>query len=141
MAKKKSRERTTVLKVLASIFAAAAITLLVWRGHRLVHWGWIGGAGLVWGGGGIALRTHTNTWGRERHYIDWWSVPHFLGGVIPAMFGIGLVWVAALATAWEGVELASRVDEYPTNRVCDIALAIAGWALVNAIAGGGFPLT
>jgi hypothetical protein len=68
-------------------------------------------------------------------------VPHFLGGVILAMFGIGLVWVAALATAWEGVELASRVDEYPTNRVCDIALAIGGWALVNAIAGGGFPLT
>jgi hypothetical protein len=139
--KKPSRERTRVLKILASVFAGLVIALLYWRSDRIVSWAWIGGAGAVWGGGGIALRTHTNTWGRERHYLDWWSVPHFLGGVLLAMFGIGLVWVAALATAWECVELASRVDEYPTNRVCDIALAVGGWALVNALVGGGFPLT
>jgi hypothetical protein len=134
-------ERTRLLQVLSAIFATAVIALLYWRNHRLVNWAWIGGAGMVWGGGGIALRTHEETWGKEFRYLDWWSVPHFLGGVLLAMFGIGVAWVAALAVAWECIELASRVEEYPTNRVCDLALAVGGWAIVNAIAGGGFPLT
>lgn len=136
-----TQERTRLLQVLAGLFAMAAIALLVWRSHRVVHWAWIGAAGMVWGGGGIALRTHQKTWGRELRYLDWWSVPHFLGGVLLAMFGIGFVWVTLLAAAWECIEMAAAVEEYPTNRVCDIALAVAGWATVNAIAGGGFPLT
>lgn len=135
------QERTRLLQVLAPIFASAVIALLVLRSHRVVQWVWIGGASMVWGAGGIALRAHQKTWGRELRYVDWWSVPHFLGGVLLAMFGIGLAWVVAVAAMWECIELAAAVDEYPTNRICDIALAVAGWAVVNAIAGGGFPLT
>lgn len=136
-----THEKTKRLHVLSAIFAAAVIGLLVWRHNITVHWGVIAGTVTVWGGGGMALRTHDETWGKERRYVDWWSVPHFLGGVILAMFGIGLVWVAGLAIAWEGIELATNVEEYPTNRVCDIVLAVAGWALVNALVGGGYPLT
>ena len=136
-----NREKTTRLHILSAIFSAAVLGLLFWRHALTVHWGFIAGATAVWGGSGVALRTHQDSWGRELRYVDWWSVPHFIGGVLLAMFGIGGVWVFALAAAWECIELATNVEEYVTNRICDILLALAGWAIVNAIAGGGFPLT
>jgi hypothetical protein len=133
-------ERTRLLQILAIIFSVVVIAILAWRHARCVHWVCIVGIAGVWGGTGIALRTHQKTWGKELRYVDWWSVPHFLSGVLLAMFGIGVAWVAALAIAWELIEITAAVDEYPTNRVVDVVLALAGWLLVNAIVGGGFPV-
>src|SRR5690348_8313023 len=63
------------------------------------------------------LRTHRDTWGREAKYVDLWSIPHFLVGVLLWLVGLDLIWVTVLAVTWELIESVSRVHEYPTNRV------------------------
>lgn len=74
----------------------------------------------------LLLFRRRDTWGRERAYVDWWSVPHFIGGVVMGMLGVDLVWVTLIAATWEGIEAASNVKEAPGNRVMDVVLAVGG---------------
>jgi hypothetical protein len=79
------------------------------------------------------LRTHRDTWGREGAYLDLWSIPHFLVGVLLWLVSVDLIWVTVLAVTWELIESASRVHERPTNRVMDVVLAVAGWTITEAV--------
>lgn len=112
----------------------------MWRHDLIVAWWLIAIAMALWLALSVFLRMHPRTWGKERPILDWWSVPHFLGGVLFGLFGIGVAWVLGAATLWEGVEIVSHSKEYPTNRVADIALAISGWIVAMLAAGGAFPL-
>jgi hypothetical protein len=123
-----SRERHRLFLVLAISLLSAVGALVYLRGVPLAAPLWV----LVTifaiaAGVGFALTKHRQTWGREKRYIDAWSIPHFLAGTLMWGLGFGLAWVVAIATAWEGVEIASRVREYPTNRVMDVALAVFGF--------------
>jgi hypothetical protein len=124
--------------VLTGVICVGIGTMLALHHHTIVGWPVIIATVIVWAAVSVVLRVRADTWGKERPVIDWWSVPHFGAGVLLAMFGTGGAIVIGVAALWEGVELVSRVDEYPTNRVADIALAFAGWVSVNLIAGGPF---
>jgi hypothetical protein len=82
----------------------------------------------------VALYLHRHSWGGERTYVDLWSIPHLLAGAFLGLLGIGLARVAAIAVAWELIEIVSRVREHPLNRAIDVALALGGCALVAAVA-------
>jgi hypothetical protein len=129
------------LATLGATETALVVALLVWRHALLVPWWVIAIVMVFWIALSIVLRTHPKTWGKERPVLDWWSVPHFIGGTLFGFFGIGVGWVLAAATVWEGVEIVARTKEYPTNRVADIALALSGWIVAMLVAGGAFPLT
>ena len=79
----------------------------------------------------VLLRVRHATWGREGRYVDLWSIPHFLVGVVACLLGLELVHIAAIAIVWELVELAAHVREYPANRVIDVVLAVAGWSVTR----------
>lgn len=135
-----AEERTRLLAVLTLAMAAGVSTLVLVHGHLIVAW-WVVVVVIVpWTAISIFLRVRVKDYGQERPYLDLWSVPHFLGGVLLGMLGIELVLVAVIAALWEGVEVVSNVSEYKPNRVIDVALACAGWTLTNAIAGGSFAL-
>src|ERR1041385_3486969 len=134
-------ERTKQLATLGAIETGLVLALLVWRHALIVPWWVLAIAMAVWIAFSIALRTHQTTWGKEGRVLDWWSVPHFLAGVLFGLFGIGVAWVVACAAAWEGVELVSAVEEHPANRAADIALALSGWIAANLVAGGPFSPT
>lgn len=131
-------ERTTLLAILTGAMIVGVATLLALRHERLVGWPAISVIAVPWVGFSVALRVKADTWGRERPVLDWWSVPHFVAGMLFGLLGIGAVLVAAIALLWECAELASRVYEYPTNRVVDVVLAISGWAIANLVATGPF---
>jgi len=113
----------------------------VWRHALIVPWWVIAILMAFWMALSAVLRAHPKTWGKEGRVLDWWSVPHFLGGVLFGLFGIGVAWAITIATLWEGVEVVSSVDEHPPNRIADIVLALSGWIVANLVAGGPFPLT
>jgi hypothetical protein len=132
MSETASQERNGVLAVLSLLLAVACIAFLG-RDLRLVVSPWIFGALLVPAAAfAVLLRTHRDTWGREGRYVDYWSIPHFLVGVFGFLLGVALPVVAAIAVAWELIELAARVREYPANRVTDVVLAVAGWLAAYA---------
>jgi hypothetical protein len=135
-----TRERTTLLTMLAAFLSALVLALVWWRHACIVQWWVIAIALAIWAAFGVALRTHQTTWGKEGRVLDWWSVPHFLAGVLFGLFGIGVAWVVAIAIAWEAIEIVSAVDEYPTNRIADILLALTGWIVANVVGGGAFPV-
>lgn len=134
----RSRENTRLLAVLGVAMTIAVGALVVLHHRLLVGWPVIGVLAVPWLAFTIALRVRQDTWGREGQIVDWWSIPHFVAGALFGLVGIGGATVAAIAIAWEAVELVARAEEYPANRVTDVALAISGWAAVNAIAGGRF---
>lgn len=119
-------ERTGLFALLAAVSLAAALLLLVF-GSRLLVSPWVVVAiALPWTALSIVLRAHRDTWGRERKYVDLWSIPHVIGGVLLGLFGVGVVWVLALTVWWEFAESWSRVFEHVTNRVTDVVIAVAG---------------
>lgn len=79
------------------------------------------------------LRTHLDTWGREGKFVDLWSIPHFMFGVLGYLMGIDVIYVGAIAATWELIEVAARVREYTTNRVTDVLLAVVGWGATHAV--------
>ncbi|HEY5944933.1 MAG TPA: hypothetical protein VIV40_05550 [Kofleriaceae bacterium] len=138
--KRKPKERTWLFGCLAALLSAITI-IVIWQTHRLiVPWWGIAAVAAPWAGFDALLRHKQRTLGFERKCVDWWSVPHFFAGVLLGLFGVGVAFVAAIACVWEVVEIYSNVREYPTNRVADVVLAIAGWAAANLVAGGPFPL-
>jgi hypothetical protein len=89
----------------------------------------------AWSGLAFFLWRHRKSYGREGHYLDLWSIPHFFTGTLVWLLGGGIGWVAMLAVVWEMIELVSRVRERPANRVIDVLLALGGWLLANALLG------
>src|SRR4051812_42924950 len=135
------QERTKVLATLGAIMTVLVVALIVWRHARIVSWWAIGGVGVVWVVANIVLRLKPKTLGKELPVVDLWSIPHYLTGVLFGLFGIGFGWVLGAAVTWECIEVASAVEEYPTNRVADVLLAIAGWITAMLVGGGAFPMT
>ena len=120
---------------------AAITAIVIWQIHRLLVPAWlIAAIAVPWFALGVVLRVKQTTLGAEGKYVDLWSVPHCIGGVLLGLVGVPLGVVVAIAAVWEIVEIAARTREYPANRVIDVALAAAGWAVANAAAQGDFAL-
>lgn len=133
-------EKTWLLATLAGIMTIIT-TIVIWQTHDLLVRSWVIGAVAVpWAGVTVLLRVKPKTLGFEGKYVDWWSIPHYLTGVLFGLFGIRLLYVLAIAAAWEFVELSAETPECATNRAVDIVLAAAGWATANLLAGGAFRL-
>jgi hypothetical protein len=72
---------------------------------------------------------------REGEYIDFWSGPHFLSGVllgfvgylVPLPFSEVFLLVLALLIIYEMWEAAIEIGEYLENSVLDVVLAIFGF--------------
>jgi hypothetical protein len=120
----------------------AAITgVVIWRTHHLLTRGWIVAVvAAVWVGSTAILRAKQDTLGIEGAIVDWWSIPHFMSGLMLGIVGVPLLDIVGIAIAWEIIELTSHIDEYLPNRFADLALAITGWFLVNLCASGSFAL-
>jgi len=64
--------------------------------------------------------------------FDWWSVPHFMFGIVMALFAISFSWPAfytflgtlALALLWELLEKYVRLSEAPGNGWVDVVLPL-----------------
>ena len=115
--------------------------IVIWQTHHVVVRPWvIGATAIVWVASNALLRAKQDSLGTEREYIDWWSIPHFMTGVLFGVFGVPLAYVVAIAIVWEIVEIFAHADEYPTNRIMDLLLAALGWAIAMALGGGDFAL-
>lgn len=125
---------------LTELLGVAVFIVVMERARRLVAWWVIAVVAAVWLAMSIALRSRPDDWGREGKYLDPWSIPHFMTGVLFGLLGIGAFWVVAIAITWELVEVFSRIDEHLTNRAVDVVLAGAGWAAITAVLGGTFAL-
>ena len=135
-----TKEKTWLLGTLGVILVAITAIVIWQRGDLLAPWWVLAVIAVPWIALGVVLRIKVDTWGFEGKYVDWWSIPHFVAGVLFALAGIGLGFVVAIATVWEIVEVYAHTKEHPQNRVVDVLLAAAGWALANALAAGPFAL-
>ena len=133
-------ERTTLLGVLTLLTFVGIMTLVFTRGRLLVPLWVVAAIGVSCAAFSVTLRVKRRGIGREGRYIDWWSIPHTVGGALLALVQIEGWIVAAIAIGWELIEIGTRVREHPLNRVIDVALAIAGWAAVSAAFGWAVPL-
>ena len=134
----KPKEKTWLLATLGAVLAAISGVVIWQRWQLLVPWWLLVAIVVPWIGFGVVLRTNTETIGREGKYVDWWSVPHFVVGVLFALVGVGIAFLVAIAAVWEIVEICARTREHATNRVVDVVLAASGWIAANALAGGPF---
>jgi hypothetical protein len=135
-----AEERTGLLVVLGAILAIIT-AIVIWQTGGLLVEAWVLGAVAVpFAGLSVLLRVKQSSIGFEGKYVDWWSIPHFVVGVLFGLVGMRLGYVVLIASMWEIVELLARTREAPTNRATDIVLAAAGWATANLLADGGFLL-
>ena len=132
----RARERNGLFALLSVMTLGATLLLLGLRSHLLVPRWVLVAIGVPWIAFSVFLRAHRDTWGREGKLLDLWSIPHAMGGVLLGVFDIGGVWVLALAIWWELVESVSRIFEHATNRVTDVVIAMAGWALAQLVVTG-----
>jgi FtsH-binding integral membrane protein len=73
----------------------------------------------------------------EGRFIDLWSIPHFLTGVVIALiivffgqsFMTGFLVTMAVAIAWEIFEILIKVHEINTNSITDIFVALIGYCI------------
>lgn len=129
----KPRERKHLFALLCVLLGLSVIALLVATAQLRAPLWVIVLTALVCGGTQVLLMTHRDTLGKELHYLDLWSVPHFLVGPLLWMTGVELHWLIILTIGWEGIELASAVREHKSNRVVDVLLAVAGWYAASAV--------
>jgi hypothetical protein len=69
--------------------------------------------------------------------FDWWSVPHFMFGVVTALFAISYSWPAfetfvgtlILALLWELLEKYVRLSEAPGNGWIDVVLPLLAFVM------------
>lgn len=74
----------------------------------------------------------------ERAYIDLWSIPHFLFGIIGfyILYKAGFKKITSFALVflfavlWEMFEFFTPVQEYFTNIVTDVVLALLGFIFI-----------
>lgn len=136
----RTRENTWLLAALGGLLTLVT-AIVVWQHHHVIVRPWVLGAIAVpWLALGVTLRLKQDTIGFEGTYVDWWSVPHFVGGVLFGLVGVPLVYAVAIAIVWELVEILAHAHEEPANRIVDAVLAVAGWATANVLAGGAFPV-
>ena len=79
----------------------------------------------------------------ERSYVDLWTVPHALMGMLMAAAGVfwdvdvwlGLLAVLVLALFWEWIEYVTTISkvEKMTNKVSDVLAAIFGYGIGLAV--------
>lgn len=82
-----------------------------------------------------------------KHLLDFWSVPHFLSGVVSAMFtvviGFPLVFMFfltfAMAIVWELLEMRFRLREASLNVASDVLLPLAAFVLTIFFMQGFVP--
>lgn len=134
------RERTRLLAVLTAAIGIASLALIAMRGAPIAPLWMIAVIGVPWLALMLFLRVHRETWGKELRYLDLWSVTHVVAGLLLGILGIGLVWVVLLTVAWELIEVVARVEEYLTNRITDVVVALVAWPVAQAAYAGGFPL-
>lgn len=133
-------ERTGLFAALILALLAATVALFAWRGDPVAPWRTIALIAAPFVVLGVLLRLRRDTWGRELPYFDLWSFGHIGAGFLLALVGIGLLWVFVLAVAWELIEMVAGIEEYPTNRVSDVIVAIAAWPLGPWLFSGDYPL-
>lgn len=129
-------ERNGLFLVLTPLTLAATVWLMATRMELLVPWWVIAVIAAPWMALSIFLRLHRETWGREGTWVDLWAIPHAIGGGLLGLFGIGLVWIAAVVVWWELVEIVCRIHETPQNRGMDIVLALGTAALAQLATAG-----
>ncbi len=69
--------------------------------------------------------------------FDWWSVPHFMFGIVTALAAISFFWpvfytfvgTLVLALLWELLEKYVRLSESPGNGWVDVVLALLGFVI------------
>ena len=69
--------------------------------------------------------------------FDWWSVPHFMFGIVTALAAISFYWPASyaflgtltLALLWELLEKYVRLSEAPGNGWVDVALPLLAFVI------------
>lgn len=74
-------------------------------------------------------------------YIDFWSAPHFLFGVllgqVSRAFQVSLIFtgiaVVLVAILWEIFERIENIPEEKSNGIVDVVLAIFGFAIITFI--------
>jgi len=133
-------EKTWLLAALGAVITLIT-AIVIWQTHHLVAPTWvIGSVCVVWAGSAALLRAKQSTIGFEGKYVDWWSIPHFITGVLFGLLGVRLAYVAAIAIAWEIVEIYANTPECPTNRATDVVLAVTGWVVATVLAGASFAL-
>ena len=132
-----AQERTTRFVILTGLTLTASIGLLVARAHPRVGWPVLLAIAVPWVATGLYLQRHRDGVGGEGKYVDWWSIPHVVGGVLLGLLDISLFWVVLLVVWWECVESVSRVFEHLTNRVTDVVIAITGWAAAQWLVSPG----
>lgn len=67
--------------------------------------------------------------------FDWWSVPHFMFGIVTYLAAISFfwnvfyafIWTLVLALFWELLEKYVRLSEAPGNGWVDVILALLGF--------------
>lgn len=124
------------MNVSSVLTVAATVALIAWRIELLAPVWVIAVIAAPWIAFSVVLRFNRETFGREGTYVDPWAISHAVGGALLGLFGIGLVWVAALVVWWELVETACRVPETPQNRVLDVVVALVAWAAAQWLASG-----
>ena len=74
----------------------------------------------------------------EQAYIDLWSIPHFIIGVIIAFGSVflgishlnGFIIAVVITIGWEIFEYVFKIPELFTNRIMDILVALIGFGIV-----------
>jgi hypothetical protein len=69
--------------------------------------------------------------------FDWWSVPHFMFGIVTCLAAISFTWpifltfvgTLILALIWELLEKYFRLSEAPGNGWVDVILALIGFVI------------
>ena len=69
--------------------------------------------------------------------FDWWSVPHFMFGIVTCLAAISFSWdilstffgTLVLALLWELLEKYVRLSEAPGNGWVDVILALIGFVI------------
>jgi len=72
-----------------------------------------------------------------RKLFDWWSVPHFMFGIVMALAAIAFSWPAfltfigmlVLALLWELLEKYVRLSEAPGNGWVDVVLPLLAYVV------------
>lgn len=91
-----------------------------------------------------------NQYWREGHFVDLWSINHFLSGVVLASiifhfdisFTFGMVIAFILFVGWEVAEVALGIKEHAPNMAMDVVCDFAGFLLLSYyLISLGNPLT
>ena len=136
----RAHERTWLLGALSALTLGLGLALVIWRRAPIASPVVIAPLTATFVGSVVLLRVRRDDLGAEGRFVDLWTIPHFVIGALFGLLGIDLAWTTALLVWWELVEVACRVDEYPTNRVTDVVISIVGWAVAQWAWAGAWPI-